>query len=158
MLHRFQPANYGTTILPLGLHRYRLASSPVLIQLLLLDFHDMAMSNFHNPNHVQQVWVEISAVGSLHESSMMATSHPCSHCAFSPLSVTRKTLLTLQLLVNFVSNLGYTFSLNHNRQDHILFGGHQSTWYGVYNFRLGQKTVAHALWNCHVSPFGDWNT
>jgi len=67
------------------------------------------------------------------------------------------TSLTYILRVNFVTNLDIAFSLNYNWQDDIEFIGSQSTWFGVWNFRMAHVTLAHAQMNYHVSQFGHWN-
>ena len=54
---------------------------------------------------------------------MTAVIHLGLYCALTAFSLTRMTSLTSILLVNFVPNLGFAFSLNRNRQDDIKFVG-----------------------------------
>jgi len=58
---------------------------------------------------------------------MTAVIDLVSDWALTALSMTRMTSLTSIFLVDFVSNLGFTFSPNRNREDHIQCVGHLST-------------------------------
>jgi len=66
-------------------------------------------------------------------------------------------ITNLNSILNFVANLDFTFSLINNRQDDIKFVGCRSTWFGVLNFQMAHKTLAHGQMNYHVFQFGHRN-
>ena len=55
--------------------------------------------------------------------------------------------------VTFCLWVGFGFSLNGDRQDIIKFVSRLSTWFGVWNFRMGCMTLAHPQTNHHDSQF-----
>jgi len=63
--------------------------------------------------------------------SMTAAIHPGWDCALTARLMTRMTSLTYILLLNFVSNIGFAFSYNHNKQVDIKFAGRLSTRFRV---------------------------
>jgi len=95
------------------------------------QFPWLTIGNFLNLDNVHQVWAQSYAVGCMDECSMLLVIHTDSHYALTTPSMTHITSLTLLLEVNFVSNLVFAFSLNHNRQDNIKLIDCQSTWFGI---------------------------
>ena len=55
---------------------------------------------------------------------MTVVMHTGSYCALTAPSMTRMTLLSLKMFVNFNSNLVFAFALNSNRKDDIRLIGH----------------------------------
>jgi len=105
---------------------------------------------------VHLVWTQCDAVECMDESNMMVVMHTDLCRALTTPSMTCMPALTQILLVNFVSNLNYVFSLICKRQDNIMINC-QSTHFGVQNIRMAPMTLAHARTNFHVSRFVHWN-
>jgi len=77
------------------------------------------ISNWPNPDHVHHVWAERSAVWSIDWSSITVIIHHGLRRALPAPSLTCMTPLTSILLVNFVSNLVFPFSINSNGKHNI---------------------------------------
>jgi hypothetical protein len=56
--------------------------------------------------------------------------------------------------VHFVTYSVFTFSLNPNRPDNIMFIGCLTAWFGIQYFHMVCTTLAHPKTNYHMSQFG----
>jgi hypothetical protein len=117
---RIRPAIYGIILHSLVLDIYSPISSPLLIQLILRNFYDLPLASFHFSTMCRRS--ELSCVvGCMDKCSLTPVIYLGSGCALTTPSMRHITSLTEMLLVNFVPNLGFALSFNHNRQHHIQF-------------------------------------
>jgi hypothetical protein len=105
-------------------------------------------------DHVCDVWAESYLVGCMDWCSLTAVIYPSLGWGLTAPSISHMTSLTETLLGNFVLNVGFALSFNHNRQHHIQFVVWQSTWFGVWNICMARTTLVHTLTYNSIWPFG----
>ena len=127
---RFRPAIYGITLHALVLDIYSLTSSPFLIQLILLDFHDVPSAVLNSRPCAGGVSQEIF-------SWLYGLVQPIGcHLSYFRICFDRSVpqsydITDINSFSIFVSILGFALSFIRNRQHHIKIVIRQWTWFGV---------------------------
>jgi len=106
---------------------------------------------------VHHVCAESNAVECMDQFSINVVFQTDSYWALTALSITGTTSLTNILLVYFVTNIAFPFSLNSTLQTEIERVSHRIACFGFWNFCMVHSTLAYVSTNYHVSQFGQWN-